>query len=148
MSRRQLLGVLGSILLFLGVFAPIISLPMAGSINYFHNGRGDGTIVLVLAVISLVLTFAKKYHWLWVTGLGSLALLAFTFFSFQARLSDVKLRMNIELADNPFRGLADLAMESIQLQWGWAVLVVGAVLVIAAAAVKDREDTSLHTETA
>jgi hypothetical protein len=42
-----------------------------------------------------------------------------------------------DLKDNPFRGLADVAVQSIQLQWGWAVLVIGIVLLVAAAAMKD-----------
>jgi len=45
--------------------------------------------------------------------------------------------MESELAGNPFRGLADMAMQSVQLQWGWALLIVGAALVIASAAIKD-----------
>jgi hypothetical protein len=48
--------------------------------------------------------------------------------------------MQSDLAANPFGGIATAAMQSVQIQWGWAVLVVGAVLIIAAAAV--REDTA------
>jgi hypothetical protein len=45
--------------------------------------------------------------------------------------------METELKDNPFRGLADVAVQSVQLEWGWAVLVIGIVLLIAVAAMKD-----------
>ena len=34
-------------------------------------------------------------------------------------------------------GLADIAVQSVQLQWGWAVLVIRIVHLIAAAAMKD-----------
>ena len=37
----------------IGVFLPLLSMPIVGSINYFQNGRGDGVIVLVLAAILL-----------------------------------------------------------------------------------------------
>ena len=60
LHRKQLFGIIGSILLFLGVFTPIISAPLVGSINYFQNGKGDRVIVLVLAVISIGLVLAKK----------------------------------------------------------------------------------------
>lgn len=33
--------------------------------------------------------------------------------------------MELDLAGNPFRGLADITIQSVQLQWGWALLVVG-----------------------
>jgi hypothetical protein len=41
--------------------------------------------------------------------------------------------MEKDLAGNPFAGLGQAAVSSVQLQWGWAVLVIGACLVIAAA---------------
>jgi hypothetical protein len=61
--------------------------------------------------------------------------LAFTFIHFQIIMHDIKKNMNAKLADNPFRGLADAAVEAIQLQWGWAVLVLGASMLIAAAVI-------------
>ncbi len=137
-ERRQLYGIIGSILLFIGVFAPIISLPIVGSVNYFQNGRGDGVIVLIFALISIVLTVSKKYRGLWITGVGSLGVMLFTFVNFQIRLSEMKDEMEKKLAGNPFRGIADVAMQSIQIQWGWAVLIVGAVFLVAAAAISDK----------
>lgn len=137
MDTKQMLGLIGSIVLFVGVFTPIVSIPIMGNINYFQNGKGDGTIVLVLAVGSLILVLAKKFKGLWFTGLGSMAVMAFTFINFQMKMSDVKAKMETELAGNPFRGLADMAMQSVQLQWGWALLIVGAGLVITSAAIKE-----------
>jgi hypothetical protein len=140
MNNRRLLGILGSAILFIGVFMPIVKVPIVGDINYFQNGRGDGVIVLVLAVTSLALVLLRWYRELWITALGSAAILAFTFFNFQAKMSQMNTKMETDLKDNPFRGLADLALQSIQLQWGWAVLVIGIALLIAAAAMKDSAD--------
>ena len=137
MKTKQLLGLIGSIVLFIGVFTPIVSIPIMGNMNYFQNGKGDGTIVLILAVISLILVLTKKYKGLWFTSIGSLGVMLFSFINFQSKMSQVKADMDSELADNPFRGLADMAMQSVQLQWGWALLIVGAALVIASAAMKD-----------
>lgn len=137
MNTKQLLGLMGSIVLFIGVFTPIVSVPIIGNINYFRNGEGDGTIVLILAVISLILVLAKKYNGLWFTGTGSLVVMLFTFVNFQTKMSQAKADMKLDLADNPFRDLADIAMQSVQLQWGWALLIVGSALIIASAAIKD-----------
>jgi len=137
MSKRQLMGLIGAIILFIGVFMPIVSVPIIGNMNYFQNGKGDGAIVFILAVISLILVLAKKYKGLWATGIGSLSVMAFTFVNFQIKMSNVKAQMESELAGNPFKGLANMAMQSVQLQWGWALLVVGAALVIATAAIKE-----------
>ena len=64
MRTRHSLGLIGSVALILGVFAPILSLPIVGSVNYFSNGSGDGTIVLLVALISLLLTLRRRYEWL------------------------------------------------------------------------------------
>jgi len=137
MNKKQLLGLTGSFILFIGVFAPIVSVPIIGNLNYFQNGKGDGTIIIILAVISLILTLSKKYNWLWVTGFGSLGVLAFTFINFQKTISRIKADLQLELVGNPFAGWAELALQSVQLQWGWAVLIVGSLLLISAAAIKD-----------
>ena len=137
MNTKQLFGLIGSIILFVGVFAPIVSVPIMGNLNYFQNGKGDGIIVLLLAVATAVLVLTKNYKGLWLTGFGSLSVMLFTFVNFQSKLSKMKAEMESTLAGNPFRGLADMAMQSVQLQWGWALLIVGAALVIASAAVKE-----------
>lgn len=136
-GTKQILGLIGSAVLFLGVFAPIVSIPIMGNMNYFQNGKGDGIIVLVLAVVSLILVLLKKFKGLWFTGLSSMAIMVFTFINFQMNLANTNTQMETELAGNPFRGLVDMAMQSVQIQWGWALLIVGAVLVIASAAIKE-----------
>jgi hypothetical protein len=136
---KQILAIVGALLLFVGVFLPIVSVPIVGSVNYFHNGQGDGTIVLVLAVISIILAVTRRFRGLWVTGLCSVGLLLFTLVNFLMRMSELREQMQRQLADNPFRGLFDVAMNSVQVQWGWAVLMLGGGLIVASAAMRSPE---------
>jgi hypothetical protein len=46
-------GMLGTLLLFVGVWSPILRLPVVGDLNYLRNGQGDGIIILALAGLSL-----------------------------------------------------------------------------------------------
>jgi hypothetical protein len=128
--------------LFLGVFAPIVNLPFIGNQNYFQNGQGDGAFILLLALTSLALVFTKLYRGLWITALLSLAILIFTFVNLQTRISDVKEQIERDLANNPFRGIAQMALQSVQIEWGWAVLIVGVALLIASAAIKSSVNDS------
>lgn len=48
-------------------------------------------------------------------------------------MSEARLEMERDLAGNLFRGHADMAVESVQLQWGWAVLLIGVGLQFACA---------------
>lgn len=110
----MILGLLGSAMLLAGVFTPVVSMPVVGSLNYFRNGHGDGSIVLVLAAISASLVIARIYYWLWLTGAASLSVLIFSFLNLQTLLSTAQQTMSSELSGNPFRGLADVMASSIQ----------------------------------
>lgn len=134
---RRTIGFIGCGLLAAGVFTPIVSLPIIGNMNYFHNGRGDGIIVLILAAIGAVLLFTERFKGAMLAGIGAALVLAYTFINFQVRLSQMKEEMEAKLAGNPFGGLAEMAMQSVQLQWGWVVLVAGAGCLIAAGLKKD-----------
>ena len=136
---NQVLGLIGSAMLLLGVFMPIISVPIFGSINYFRNGEGDGVFVLVLGLASILLVLLNKYQWLFLTGIGALGVMAFTFVNVYSKLAEAKSSASRDLAGNPFKGLADAAIESIQFEWGWGVLVLGAILLIAAAIVEPKK---------
>jgi hypothetical protein len=138
MSGRQIVALVAAALLFFGVFAPIVSMPMLGTLNYFQNGKGDGMIVLALAGVSAVLALVGAFRFLWLTALACTGLLAFTFMAFHSRLEELKSQMDAQLAGNPFRGLADAAVQGVQMQWGWGVLVMGTLLLFAAAAMRDQ----------
>jgi hypothetical protein len=130
MKEPKNLALIGAAILFIGVFTPIVSVPIMGNINYFMNGRGDGVVIVVLALAAGALALADKVrHVVW-PGAVSLAMLALTFYMFEKRMGEMRANMENELADNPFRGIAEMATNSVQLQWGWAVLVLGSALLI------------------
>ena len=141
MERKQIYGLIGSGLLFIGVFTPIVSIPILGSINYFNNGKGDGVIILILSLLSLILILSKAYKGLLFAGLGSLATLIFTFINFEIKMNEAATKMNTELADNPFKSLAAITINYVQLQWGWALLVMGSVLIITSSLIKTKKQT-------
>ena len=135
MNTRTVLGVVGGAICAIGVFAPIITIPIMGNQSYFQNGRGDGTIVLLFGISTIIATLAGRYWWNWISGFGSLGLIGFTFIRFQQAINTATSEIQSELADSPFfSGLAEMAMQSVQVSWGLPVLVIGAILTIASAA--------------
>jgi hypothetical protein len=131
MMNRTVVGLAGAGALALGVFVPVVSMPVVGSINYFRNGEGDGVVILALVLISLLLIARRWFRGLIVTGTLSLALLLMGFLRLRNGLAEIRTSMETELADNPFRGLGEAMLGSVQIQWGWAVLVFGSLLLIA-----------------
>jgi stage V sporulation protein K len=136
MEPRQIVGLTGVLVLFIGVFTPIVSIPTVGYINYVQNEKLDGVIVLSLAVASFVLLLTKQYRALWFTGFASLGVLLFTFIKLQIRISEIKEKFGADLAGKRAPRLADWAMQSVQIEWGWPVLTIGAAFILWAAAQK------------
>lgn len=134
-SRKRLLGLLGCGLLIIGVFLPIVSMPIVGGVNYLHNGRGDGIIILALAVLSGLLILGRRFHGLIVTGLLALAVMCFTLCWFLTYLGAAREQM--ARSDNMFKGLGEAMLNTVQIQWGWVPLVAGGFLVLAAGVLRD-----------
>ena len=133
MKTKQILGLVGASILFLGVFAPIVRSPLVGSQNYFQNGRGDGAFIMIFAVLAAVAAITKYYKLFWISGVGSICLLALTFLSFQARLADARSK----LEGSALKGMGDWALGLVQLEWGLGLLFLGATLVVIAAIHKE-----------
>ncbi len=132
-NTGQWLGVIGSIILFVGVFTPIVSLPIVGNINFFNNGKSDGVIILFMAILSLTLVLVRKYKLLLISGAFTLSILFYTFMKLQVATSEAKSSLDSNFKGTIFNGLGEMAANAIQIQWGWALLIVGSGLVIASA---------------
>jgi hypothetical protein len=103
-----LCGIAGACLLAVGVFSPLVAIPIIGSLNIFLNGTQVGWILLAFALAGLV-TSACRY---WVAS-GIFGACAFLIIATKA---GAVLRY-LTLADSPL----------IQIQWGWLLLLIGAL---------------------
>ncbi len=138
MSIKQTLGLTGAILLIVGSFTPIAKITYTGDLIYFLNGQGDRMIVLGFGIISLLAVLLKKYNLLIFTGPASAVIIAFTFFNLQNSIREMHTLLNQNLQGNSFKESAETMINSVQIEWGFAVLVLGAVLLIIAAFLKNK----------
>jgi hypothetical protein len=122
----------------LGAFAPMVRMPIMGSMNYFQNGRGDGVFIVILGTLSALLIAAKWFKGLWFTGLASAGLLIYAYTTFQGKLAQIREEATRDLAGNPFGGMAEAMVRSVQLDWGFAVMAIGALLLLIAAGIPER----------
>jgi len=65
---RKALAAAGSLLLAIAPFAPMVSAPIFGRITLFQQGKGDGVVLLIVALVALGLSLAGRYGFLWVSG--------------------------------------------------------------------------------
>ena len=134
-DRRQMFGLAGAVLLIIGTFFPLVTLPIVGSLNYFSNGTGDGIFVIGYGALAILFTVIKRYKLLWIPALLAIAQLTYALINFNQKLSEAKAL----LQDNIFgQGLAS----TIHLDWAWIVLFAGAALLVIAATRKEPEKDS------
>jgi hypothetical protein len=62
-------------------------------------------------------------------------LLIATFVDLRYRIAQMNSSLQSDLAGNPFRGMAEALAGSVQLEYGWAVLVVGSLFLLSAAVI-------------
>lgn len=139
---EKMLGFAGSALLLIGAFLPLVSLPMVGGVTYVRGGSGEGILIVIMALVAALLVAKDRFTGVAITGALASALMIFTFVNFQSRVANAQERMNSELAGNPFKGLADTMMQSVQLEWGWAVLILGVVCLFASSIVYSKNPSS------
>lgn len=147
-NKRQIAAFAGAVLLLIGLFTPVVGITFV-TLNYYNLSQfsslaGLGFFLLLLCGVGGgLLAATKNYGTLRWPGLASLLILAFTFFKIQSTLSEAKSEMTRNMAsmpnaaNNPFKGMGEAFMSMIQMQWGWGVLVAGAVLMIVAGMMKD-----------
>lgn len=99
--------------------------------NYLNNGRGDGLVTLAISISAFFFATQRKYHVIRKLGLTSTSMISMTFWHFQIIYGNAKKDLDTDLSGNPFRGLADLALESVQLEWAWFLLITGSLLLLA-----------------
>jgi hypothetical protein len=117
-----------AVVMALGAFCPIVRFPIVGSINYVMDGRGDGVFIIgcSAAIIALVVTGYRR-----TTGIvaaGALFLMLTTMVQVAVKLSEAQASLAKD--KGPFSGLSTLIANSVGLEWGWVLLIGGALSVI------------------
>jgi hypothetical protein len=147
-SLNIMLGLGGAAALLLGFFCPIMRLPIIGSMSYLsfigllvrEGAVSEMTIsaFLVLAAVGVaVITAAIKQPPLfWIPGIGGACATLLTVGKYLWMQGEMAQRMKKDLDGNPFAGLAKAMVQSVSLDFGIGVIVIGAGLFIAAAVIK------------
>ena len=127
----KVMALIGAAVLAAGVFLPVIRVPKRGNMTLMDL-ESAGTIVLVLAgVATAAALIGWTRHVLW-PGLASLALLGYAYQRTNAEIAQSKVRLGGGLGEDPLTALRDLAASNSKLEYGWSVLAVAALVVVAA----------------
>lgn len=131
MTLKQVLALLGTALTIGGVFMPLASIG-GYSTNLFMDGTGMGMVVVVFAGLSVISALAYFNKVLWVTGIGALGSVVYSFFTFKTML--------YEMVTAPGANLIDAASEVTKANVtyevsAWIMLFLGSAAILVSAIV-------------
>ena len=143
MSFKQIIGIIGSLLLILGVFIPLVKIPIVGGITFYDNSKLEAIIVIAIAVVSVFLVVAKRYILLWISGIALLAVVSVrgiqTIQKLYSAKSTAEKIFGEKLTAKITGKLTNVAIDHVHISWGLIFLIVGAILIILCALLATRE---------
>jgi hypothetical protein len=134
-----LLGLFGGALLAAGAGAPLIHIPIVGSMSYLRHPRyftacNIGEIVILgAAALSIVFALVKRPRMLWLTGALAFAQLIATVAIFEHDAAAVVAKADQPDLVDPMVMWAGSALQHARFEWGIAVVTIGALMVLAGA---------------
>jgi hypothetical protein len=145
------LGLGGAGALLLGFFCPILRLPIIGSMSYLSfvgmlvrdGAVSEMTIsaflVIAATVVAVIAVVMKILRLFWIPAAGSVVAVLLTLVKYLGVQRVMGRGIEKDLDGNPFAGLAKAMVQSVSLDVGVGVVVIGAALLIAAAVVPPRK---------
>jgi len=142
-QAQMIIAIIGSVLLIAGVYLPVYKAQFIGEIPYSQVGKYYDEVIVSLAIVSIIIALLKFYRWLLLTSLASLSVILYSFYHLFSKFEELRLRIEENFFNNPYKGLLNMFIDSIQqsatLQWGVIVLAIGILLLITSALVKSKD---------
>jgi hypothetical protein len=135
-----LLALFGGAVLAAGADAPLVHIPIVGSISYlrhpgyFTSCNVGELIILGAAGLSIVFAVLRRFKPLWLTGAAALAQLLATVVIFHQTAVTVVAKADQPDLVDPMLMWAGAVLQRARFEWGIALVAGGAVMVLAAAA--------------
>jgi hypothetical protein len=126
-AYQKTAAVVGSLLLLVAPLAPFISAPIFGRMTLFHQGKGDGVVLMAVALIAGVLSMFGRYGFLWVSGAFGLFEIGNLFYIFYRQLPEAIESYRSYNKDNV---IGNIALAGVDPEWGVIVLVLGTLTTI------------------
>ncbi|HEY3294776.1 MAG TPA: hypothetical protein VGL38_05025 [bacterium] len=121
MQTGFIFGILGALLLLIGVFVPLVSVPVYGGINLLQLQQPVAIALLLLAAAHLIFCINKVSWGLYATKIGILAAIGFGIYRGWDRIT----------GNTNF--ISSLLKPIVKIHWGTGLLAAGILILMAAA---------------
>jgi len=129
MENKQILGIVGVILLIAGLFLPLVKIAILGTVSFYENNQAEAIVIIALGVISIVFILAKKYSLLGFSSFAIVAVMSASGIQIARRILGARSKAE-KLLGKIADKMTDVAIDRVHIQWGLGVLLLGLLLII------------------
>ena len=130
----------GAALLAIGAFLPLVEVPKRGGVTLMAVGGGwGGYVMLALAALGAALALLGRTRWAALPGVAALGVLAYAFIQASTEIERARLQLGRGIGDDPLGQLQNFVRVNSTYSYGWAVLTIGSLALVAAGVLAWRE---------
>lgn len=135
MNGRIIAICIGALFVVAALFAPVLSLPLAGNMSYMSLfGIEAAALGVAVAVLLYSALISRKESGLWASSAAIAAVAIWTATRLVLGLQMMRMRGRSDAMDDLAGAFQAVALESMTPQWGWALLAIGVIVVCGATA--------------
>ena len=138
MLLQRSAAIIGAALMIVGVFLPMVSIPIMRDNSYFELDKTGAITILVMAGLSALIGVWGRFRLMYITGLLSLGLLIYTYVEIDRRKTAAQSDLRERVIDTPLKNLSQNLISTVGLKYGWPMMMVGAALTVAVPLVGSR----------
>lgn len=136
---RQIIALMGGYLLVVGIFCPIISMPMVGYVSFFSLMKYGSYAIAAVGASAISFGFRKQFKGLYISFIVGFGIISYYLINLCIYLDNTKKLKGLVLDGNvniKREAAQKLFADLTQVQWGWAILFMGIFLMLTAAVVE------------
>lgn len=126
---KLVLAILGGVFLLIGPFSPILAIPVVGNINYIQLSQLASVAIIVLSITGVASAVIRWHEVVLFASIVVIGAIVIPFVYIWQGLSE--LRKLASEQGGLFAGLATAMVDSVQMSWGWIILILGSVIFLA-----------------
>jgi len=138
MLIQRIAGLVGAVLMGIGVFLPLVSIPIMHDDSYYDISRSGAIIMLVLSGLTILISIWGRFRLMYVTGLVAVGLMVLTYVKIDQRKTAAQSELKQRVIDMPLKNLSHNLISSVGLKYGWPMMMVGAAIAVAVPLVGSR----------
>ncbi len=125
--------IISAVLGVIGVFTPLINIPLSGESTLFSFNKWLGIIFIISSVFSIFSVIKNKFSLFWISGFAQFFLTILLYFTIESKLQEYQKIINSYPESS---GIVEKVINNTEyIDYTWMILISSSLLLILAASI-------------